>query len=140
MIQRWIVLLMLVACSRQDILHRRILVKWLVYFAIAGGFCWIILIKQPITMLILAIIPGFVMLFFSFVSRGSIGQGDGILLMILGLYLGTAATVRIIVYSVFLSAFYALYLYFGKNKGKDYEMPFVPFLLAAFLLDILWGE
>lgn len=140
MIQKSIVLIMLAACSCQDILHRKILIQWLVYFSIAGILCWMILTKQPVTMLIPGVIPGFAFLIFSFVTHGSIGIGDGILLMALGIYLGAAMTVRIIVYAVFLSAFYALFLYFGKKKGRDYEMPFVPFLLAAFLVDIVFGE
>lgn len=140
MIQNSIVLIMLAACSCQDILHRKILIRWLVYFAIVGILCWMIIIKEPVTMLILGIIPGFVLLIFSVLSHGSIGIGDGILLMALGIYLGVVSTVRIIVYAVFLSAFYALFLYFGKKKGRDYEMPFVPFLLVAFLVDTVFGE
>lgn len=140
MIQKSIVLIMLAACSWEDILHRKIFLQWLIYFAIAGVLCWKLITKQPFTMLILGVIPGFVFFLFSFVSHGSIGLGDGILLMALGIYLGAATIVRVIFYSVFISAFCALFLYFGKNKGKDYEMPFVPFIFIAFLIDIVIGE
>ena len=140
MLQQTIVLIMLAACSREDILHRRIYLRWLMYFTIAGILCFLAFAKQPFIMLLFGIAPGVAVFLYSGLSRGSIGQGDGILLMALGIYLGAAAAVRIFLYAVFISAFYAIYLYFGKKKGKEYEMPFVPFLLVAFLADILLRE
>lgn len=140
MTQRLIVLIMLAAFSWEDILHRRIFIQWLVYFAVAGILCSMIIIKQPFTMMVLGAIPGLVILVISIIFRGSIGLGDGLLLMVSGIYLGVAGIIRIIVYAVFLSAFCALYLYFGKKKDKGYEMPFVPFILASFLIDTVFGE
>lgn len=137
MIQRLIVLSMLTACSREDILYRRICIRWLAYFAAAGIFCQFVAKKQLFPELLLGLVPGFAILIFSVLSRGSIGQGDGMILMVVGICLGAAATMRIIVYAVFVSAVCALFLYFGKKKDRDYEMPFVPFLLAAFLSDMV---
>lgn len=137
MIQRLIVLFMLTSCSREDILHRRICVQGLMYFAIAGVFCQFILKRQLFPELLFGIVPGLAILIFSVLSRGSIGQGDGMLLMVVGICLGAAATMRMIVYAVFSAAICALFLYFVKKKGRNYEMPFVPFLLAAFLLDMV---
>lgn len=140
MIQRFIVLFMLIACSKEDILHRRIRVRWLLYFTMAGFLCQFFIKKQLFSVLLLGMIPGFVILIFSVVSHGSIGKGDGMLLMAIGIYLGVAPTVWIIVYAVFISAFCALFLQFVKKKNKDYEMPFVPFLLAAFLINFVFGK
>lgn len=140
MIQRFIVLFMLIVCSKEDILHRRIRVRWLIYFAIAGFLYQMLIKKQSLPVLLLGMVPGFVILIFSVVSHGSIGMGDGMLLMAIGIYLGVVPTVWLIVYAVFISAFCALFLQFVKKKDKDYEMPFVPFLLAAFFINIVFGK
>lgn len=140
MIQRFIVLFMLIACSKEDILHRRIRVRWLIYFAIAGFLCQLLIKKQSLPVLLPGMVPGFLILIFSVVSQGSIGMGDGMLLMAIGIYLGVVPTVWIIVYAVFLSAFCALFVHFVKKKDKDYEMPFVPFVLVAFLINIVFGK
>lgn len=83
---------------------------------------------------ILGVIPGAVLLIISFVSRGQIGIGDGVLVAITGASLGLEAVVRILTAALILiMLFSGGMLVFGKFKRKS-TLPFIPFIFAGYLL------
>ncbi len=131
------ILAMFGICSIEDIKTRQIPVKWITAFAAEACLCRLFLYKQPAIGLLAAIFPGLVILVFAFLSRGSIGKGDGYLMIVTGLFLGVKDTFRIFIYAIFLSFIYALYLCVIKKKSRKYEMPFIPFLFIAFAGDLI---
>lgn len=133
MVQQISVLAVLGICSYEDMKSRRIHAGWLAVFAGAGILLQIFEGKWNMVEILLAILPGLFVLLLAFVTRGGIGEGDGILLMIIGIFLGGAGVLRIFIYALFLAGGYALFLFFIKKKGRKYEIAFVPFLLLAFL-------
>ena len=52
----------------------------------------------------------------SFVSKGGIGSGDGLLFVVIGIFLGGACVLTILLYAVILSGGYALYLFVFRKK------------------------
>ena len=87
----------------------------------AGGWQWI-----P------AVLPGVFLLLLSLASKGKVGFGDGLVVCAAGLWCGPE--------SILLALFFALLLVPAAagmqrlRKRKVRELPFVPFLLAGFVL------
>lgn len=127
------VFVMLGICSMEDIKNKRIQLKWLAGFAAEGIWIWCVLTKQPVLQILAAMFPGMLLSLFSYISQGGIGFGDGLLVMVIGVFLGAADTIQVLLYAVFLSALWALFLFTVKKKGKEHEIPFIPFLMAAFI-------
>ena len=80
------------------------------------------------------IAAGGIFIFLSRVTRGQIGMGDGILLMIIGGYLGILSFMEVVMYGFFLSALAGIILLCIKKMDKKRKMPLVPFLFAGFVL------
>lgn len=105
----------------------------------AGALCEIgkgnFIVTQP-----RSLIPGILCLIFSKVSREALGYGDSLLICMMGLYLQAGGIISICMWAFILAGIVALFLFiFAKKKGK-YEMPFVPFLLAAYVMEVIVGE
>ena len=116
------VLTMLGICSYEDLKNRRICVGWLAAFAIEG-ILYAIFCKEGLSVKMLtAMLPGLLLFLLSFVSKGGIGSGDGLLFMVIGIFLGGA-----------------LYLFVFRKKGKKYEIAFVPFAMVSFIFAERFG-
>ena len=70
----------------------------------------------------------------SWISHGSIGAGDGAVLVATGVFLGFWGNLRLLFLALILSALVAGYLLVIKRKGRKDRMPFIPFLFLADLL------
>ena len=133
------VLTMLGICSYEDLKNRRICVGWLAAFAIEG-ILYAIFCKEGLSVKMLtAILPGLLLFLLSFVSKGGIGSGDGLLFVVIGIFLGGACVLTILLYAVILSGGYALYLFVFRKKGKKYEIAFVPFAMVSFIFAERFG-
>ena len=76
-------------------------------------------------------VPGAILLMLSFLSRGKIGEGDGICLLVCGLLTGITQTVLIAEIALLLAAAAGAILLLTKRcRAKD-QIPFLPFLAAA---------
>ena len=83
--------------------------------------------------------PGMVILLIGKITRQAIGYGDGILMLVCGLYLGGKTAVLLFMTGLFcLFPISLLLLLSGKAKREE-ELPFAPFLLAAFMIWIGLG-
>ncbi len=82
---------------------------------------------------ILAFIPGIFMLIISIISNHSLGLGDSILILTLGLLLSITELISIILFSLFFASLAGVIL-FVKNRNKKQAIPFVPFILLSYLL------
>ena len=82
----------------------------------------------------MALLPGVSLCVFGYLSRESIGYGDGILICVLGMFYTWKMVVLICFLSLVFSAAMALVLFvvFGKS-GKE-RIPFVPFLLLGWFI------
>ncbi len=79
-------------------------------------------------------VVGAAVIILSLVSGGIIGIGDGLVLCVAGIYIGGINTMRLLLTGLFLSSLYALVLLFMHRKRRKDTIPFIPFLLAAYLI------
>lgn len=87
--------------------------------------------------LAVSVMPGIVLLAAGKVTRQAIGYGDGILLLICGLYLGGRMALVIFVTGLFFLFPVSLILLLSGKVKKEDELPFAPFLLLAYLVWLL---
>lgn len=76
---------------------------------------------------------GLVVLLLSFVTKGSIGMGDGFLITILGGFAGLEKTIELCITACLLSAIVSVLLLLIKKADRKTGLPFVPFLLVAYI-------
>ena len=77
---------------------------------------------------------GVVMYGVSLASGEKIGKGDALLLSVTGIFLGFWGNLMLLWIAACLSAVGGAFAMLMFHKGKDYELPFVPFLLAGFVI------
>ena len=123
-------LIILVCNAVQDIRKREILF----WFTIAAGLSGLIYSvwqgAQP-SDFILALLPGFIMLTASLITKGKIGIGDGLVILALGLWTGCPAALYSLACGLLVSLPAAAAAQLTKKKDK--ELPFIPCLLPAYL-------
>ncbi len=105
---------------------------------ILGGTAGIVIgtvCKEPgAKEMICGAILGGLVLALALISKEAVGIGDGIILIVSGIILGYRALLELILISLMLTGTAALFLIVVKRKGRTYRLPFIPFLLAAYLL------
>lgn len=80
---------------------------------------------------------GGLLLLIAWGSRGSVGIGDGMMLVVSGVFLGFWGNVVLLMTALGMVGILALFLIVIKRKEKHYRLPFVPFLLVAYLAELL---
>ena len=128
------VLSMLGICTVQDVRKKQISIWIAVAFAVGGIALYIW--KNPFTLQELSggMALGGILLVLAFLTRESIGMGDGLLLVVTGLYLGFWENLWLILGALGLASLASLVLVVVHKKGRTYEMPFVPFMLISYVV------
>jgi leader peptidase (prepilin peptidase)/N-methyltransferase len=103
-----------------------------------GIYVW----QRPFSWLYLlgGVMIGVGLLLCSLLSHESIGRGDGYLFCVTGIYLGFWNNLFLLVVASVLSGIGALILLIAKRCAKTAQIPFVPFVLAAYLILLLGGS
>lgn len=122
--------------SWTDIRKRRISLLSIGIFALVG-LAYQGLYKKQLSPVFLGLIPGFLLLTVSRISREALGMGDALLMLVLGIHLGLRDSIEVLLLALFLAAFWAGILMLICRKKGDYEFPFVPFLLLGYIGRIL---
>lgn len=120
--------------SISDLKEKRISLLITGFYAVIG-IGYQIINKQMGSWIIVSLIPGLLVLTFAKVTREKIGYGDGILLLSLGCYLNIEEMVLVCMIAVCLAGIIALILLVFFHKGRDYAIPFVPFLLCGYVME-----
>ncbi len=132
--QKYILLGLLGLCAWEDMKRKELTVMNLLLFAVSGLLLHLFFPICSIYSILWGISLGVAVLGVSFLSRGGIGMGDGILLMVTGVYLGGTANLELFLLGISFSALWAMGLVvIWKKRGKD-QMAFAPFLLASYLV------
>lgn len=114
-----------------DLKHKEIPILVSVMGAVVGiGIC--ILEKREIGSLLLAILPGIVALLFARMSHEALGYGDGVLFVVMGIYLSLENVLEIALIAFGMAGVWALILITICRKERSYQIPFVPFLTSAY--------
>ena len=130
-----IVGLALVIQSYWDLKLKAIPYRITLVLLMVGVICsW--LSHRNIVEVMLALIPGIVCLLLSKFTREAIGYGDGLLLCALAMFFPCDRILELCTIACILAGVVALALLaLRKKKGKD-ELPFVPFLLMAYIFHV----
>lgn len=75
-----------------------------------------------------SLLPGVFLLLLSFCTREKVGYGDGLLLIVLGLFLGFFRCFLILCIGLIFSSAFALILLLFCKAEKNSRLPLVPFL------------
>lgn len=79
-------------------------------------------------------LPGMALLLLSLLTEKKVGSGDGLILILLGLYEGVECAVSVFCLGLFLQSLLAVGLLIFKKADKQTCIPFLPFLLVSRLL------
>ena len=124
---------LLVFCSVEDIKHKSIHMNPLLLFGIAGLVVHLLLGERKTGNMVLGMAVGLLLLLLSWFSKENIGSGDGVLLMVTGIYLGAKQNMELFLTGLCFSGIWAFILILFFKKKKQDEIPFIPFLLAAYV-------
>jgi leader peptidase (prepilin peptidase)/N-methyltransferase len=86
---------------------------------------------------IIGIAEGVLLILISFLTKGEIGMGDGILLAACGLMLGGKDNLIMFFFACLSSAIVSALIMLIKKADKKTKIPFVPFMIPGFLIMVL---
>ena len=113
-----------------------------VLLLIASGIVIInYVIFRPVTVMALigGILIGIILLGISYITRQKIGAGDGLLVMILGAYLGFEGIGVMLLYALTLSAIWSGLLLMIKKVNRHYTIAFIPFIFIGYIGVLIYG-
>lgn len=131
-----ILFLCIVICTITDILRKTIDIRVLLAFSLILAVCCYFEKNYNIESFVAGIGISILMAGISILSRGAVGMGDVCLYSIIICFIGVQKGIFVISLSIAFAFFAALFLVIVKRKKKDYEMPLVPFVLAAYLFSL----
>lgn len=120
----------------QDMRTRKIGMEWIILFGTAGMIMNIVF-HSPWHIWFSGIMPGIVILIFGKLTGEQIGYGDGLIVIVTGLFLSGRENVSLFLIGLFLCAVSTTVLFFTGKITRRTTLPFVPFLAVAFLIQAL---
>jgi leader peptidase (prepilin peptidase)/N-methyltransferase len=81
---------------------------------------------------------GVLLIGISLATRGQIGIGDGIVLVITGMVLNVYENSMLLLCSLVLTAVSGMFLLVAKHVGRKYTLPFVPYIFLSYGVICLW--
>lgn len=87
----------------------------------------------------LGLIPGLILSAVSLPTDGAIGFGDGLLVAVIGFYLGIQAAAGTLLWGLLTCALCGVCLLILRRGNKKTALPFAPFLLIGFLIHMGGG-
>ena len=135
---KWGLLPILILNSISDIRRREILPAPTLFWGAAGILCTAVSSGEAtdiIQRMPSCLSCGYCVMLFSLLSRGSIGMGDGILLCVCGLWIGSAQT-----WLLFAAALLPAMLFSLLPPVRNREpVPLVPFVTTIYIWQLLSG-
>ncbi len=93
--------------------------------------------ERALTDMLAGAAVGIVMIMIGWATGEAVGIGDGLMLVVSGIFLGFWENLCLLMTALLLVGAAALLLMAVGKKGKDYRLPFLPFLLTAYLLQLI---
>ncbi len=114
--------------------ERKVYLNVLLVGGLAGMLCCFFWESPDLRERFGGIMIGLAILGAAWVGKGCIGSGDGLVLVVSGVFLGFWENLRLLLFSLLLAGGTAIFLLCIKKSERNQRMPFLPFLLAAYLL------
>lgn len=132
-----VLLFILAGAGYEDFQEKKIHLLIPLAGGVAGILLQVIFREWGVADLLLGSVPGAVFLMISLWGKGVVGCGDGMMLLVCGIYLGFWESIALLFLALWLIGITALFFIVIKRKGKHDRLPFVPFLAAAYLIGLL---
>jgi leader peptidase (prepilin peptidase)/N-methyltransferase len=132
------VLLFLALCAYYDLKSLQLPLLLLVAFGVASGVWCLANDGFANGEFLLCLMPGILFLLVSFLTREALGYGDGVVLLLVCLLLEMKTVMLFIMLALALSALTALVIVTLMKKSRQTRLPFMPFLLVAWGVIIIW--
>jgi leader peptidase (prepilin peptidase)/N-methyltransferase len=113
---------------------------WLAIFGGVAGIVFCILEKRMPGEILLACLPGVIALVFSKLSGEVMGYGDGIVFLVMGIYLSLERLLAIGMLAFSIAGVAALVLFVIFRKNGNCRIPFLPFLSLAYGIEWWIGK
>jgi len=122
----------LIVCACFDIRKRKLPAF---VMAVAGAVGVVLILIRGIEWAdFLGLIPGGFIIAASLVSRGAVGFGDGLCVLVIGPVLGVWETVAAVFYGLVLTVIVGGIWAIARKKGRKAKIAFTPFLTAGVAL------
>lgn len=105
--------------------------------AAAAGLAYCIRQGRPLPAVLSALLPGAILLLFGLITGGA-GSGDGIAVMVCGLFLEAAEAWQLLI-GGFLCSFPVSLVLLGRTYDRHRELPFIPCLLAGYVIGLAFN-
>ena len=137
--QEWMTTAVMLICAGTDLCNRKVY-RWIVllYLMVAAMGRLSTGTDSDIQVLAVDLLPGLFCLLMAWATRQGIGYGDAMLILGCGLSGGWSACMEMVVSALFLAGVVAL-LMLIRHRGRKKDLPFVPFLLAAWVWHLIYG-
>ncbi|MBO5373514.1 MAG: prepilin peptidase [Lachnospiraceae bacterium] len=137
MIESYVLLGTLGVHSIEDIKRKKITVSITLFSAILCILLHLLFRNESIYSMLAGMLSGTVIVLLSKLSKGRISMGDGVVLMLTGLYLGFWENLCLMFLAFSLASIWGIYQLLVRHKSKDERMAFVPFLFVGYVLLVL---
>ncbi len=135
--QNCVLWVLLIICAVEDWKRKEVTVIYILMFGIAGILLHWFFPNCSVYSMIWGVLLGIGMMGVSLLSRGSVGMGDGILLMVTGVYLGGYGNFELFMTGLLLAGIWSLGILALKKKKRKERIAFMPFLLAAHVIMVV---
>lgn len=132
-----VLLIFMAVAAYQDWKEKEINVFLLLAAAFAGIALQAGVQKESILNVLPGVCVGIVVLLLAWLTGGSVGLGDGLMLIVTGIYLKFWGNINLLMMALAMAGGVALFMIAVKKKGRNYRLPFVPFMLVAYLFQLL---
>ena len=123
--------------SVYDLIYKKVLIRAVLIFG-AAVLGYRMYAGAGLGELLAGLVPGMLLLLTAFCTKESIGYGDGMVLCVLGLFLGMRQSLAVCGMALVFAAVSAMIRLVFKRAGRKTELPFLPCLFAGYLLSLVW--
>lgn len=113
---------------------------WLAVFGGIAGIVFCIIERRTLGEVVLSCLPGVIALIFSKLTKEVMGYGDGIVFLVMGIYLSLERLLTIGMLAFMIAGVVALILLVMFRKKGNYRIPFLPFLTLAYGIEYWIGK
>lgn len=137
MVQSIVLLGTLTLAAYRDFKEQNVYLYRMLLSAAAGIFLHIWYQSPALPDMLAGAAIGVVLMLIACLTGESVGMGDGLALMVSGIFLGFWGNLELLLMALFFAGAAALFLLIVKKKGRKYRLPFLPFLAVAYLIQLI---
>lgn len=128
-----ILVILLIICTIEDMKEKAVTMPVVYGFGLIGLLMQGYLKNISVWSVIGGMGIGILIIGISHLTKGGIGMGDGILIVVTGIYLGLRDNFILLLAALTGVLIWAGFLAVTKGISRNKEIPFIPFMLAAYL-------